>query len=105
MTLSQIFESRFRGDVRFRGAAYLKAERVSLTRITGDEIFGLVRDGTDYQTHRRREEGELHMFCNCPQAHQFGATCKHLWATLLAIDATGSITSSAKPGYIPPFTI
>jgi len=105
MTLSQLFESKFRGDIRFRGAAYLKAERVSLTRVTADEIFGLVRDGTDYQTHLRREQGELQMFCNCPQAHQFGASCKHLWATLLAVDAAGFITGSVKPGYIPPFTI
>ena len=32
MTLAQVLEGQFRGDIRFRGAAYLKAERVSITR-------------------------------------------------------------------------
>ena len=65
MSLSELLESRFRGDIRFRGVAYLKAERVSLTRISPDHVFGLVRDGVEYQTHLSREEGRLRMFCNC----------------------------------------
>ena len=104
-TLSQLLESRFRGDIRFRGAAYLKAERVSITRVTADEVFGLVRDGTDYQTHLKRDQGELRMFCNCPQSHQMEVSCKHLWATILAVEAAGFLTGSVKPGYIPPFVV
>ena len=64
MSLSELLENRFRGDIRFRGVAYLKAERVSLTRITADHVFGLVRDGVEYQTHLSREDGQLRMYCN-----------------------------------------
>ena len=34
MTLSQLLESRFRGDIRYRGAAYLKAEQL----VPGDRL-------------------------------------------------------------------
>jgi len=47
MTLAQVLEGQFRGDIRFRGAAYLKAERVAITRVTPETIFAVVTDGTD----------------------------------------------------------
>ncbi len=102
MTLSELLESRFRGDVRFRGVAYMKAERVAITRVTTEHVFGVVRDGTEFQTQLSREDGELKMHCNCARGTQPPA-CKHLWATVLAVDESGLLTGSAKPGYIPPF--
>ena len=105
MTLSQMLESRFRGDIRYRGAAYLKAERVVLTRITSDEIFGIVRDDMEYQTHLKREDTHLQMHCTCPQNLRAEVACKHLWATILAVDLAGFVSGSVKPGYIPPFVV
>ena len=57
MTLSELLESKFRGDIRFRGAAYLQAERVSIARVTPDHVFGVVRDGVEYQTQLSRDDG------------------------------------------------
>jgi superfamily II DNA or RNA helicase len=105
MTLAQLFENRFRGDIRFRGAAYLKAERVSITRVTSDEVFAVVRDGTEFQTQLRREESQLRMFCSCPLANNPEPACKHLWATILVVDAAGFVAGQVKPGYIPPFAV
>lgn len=107
MTLAELLESRFRGDVRFRGAAYLQAERVSVTRVTADHLFAVVRDGVEYQTQLTRQENVLKLACNCGQAaapnNGGNIQCKHVWATILAADAGGYLSGSAKPGYIPPF--
>ncbi|MBI1346512.1 helicase SNF2 [bacterium] len=107
MTLAELMESRFRGDVRFRGAAYLQAERVSVTRVTAEHLFAVVRDGVEYQTQLSRHENNLKFACTCGQAASpagHGVTCKHVWATLLAADAGNYLTGAAKTGYIPPFT-
>ncbi len=103
MTLAQVLEGRFRGDIRFRGAAYLKAERVSITRVTPEQVLAVVQDGVDYQTRLTREGNELSMFCACAQGEQPATACKHLWATILAVDAGGLVSGSVRPGHIPPF--
>ncbi|WP_437206011.1 SNF2-related protein [Planctomicrobium sp. SH664] len=104
MSLTQLLESKFRGDIRFRGQAYLEAERVSIARVTADDLHALVRDGVEYQTHLSRQEGELRMFCSCVGDTQSrDPACKHLWATILAVDAGSYLTGVAKPGAIPPF--
>ncbi|MGE3316077.1 MAG: SNF2-related protein, partial [Planctomycetaceae bacterium] len=103
MTLSDLLESRFRGDIRFRGAAYLKAERVAITRVSPDNLFAVVRDGIEYQTQLSRVDGALRMYCNCGQGAQPEATCKHLWATILAVDEAGYLAGPVKPGQVPPF--
>jgi hypothetical protein len=108
MTLAELLEGRFRGDVRFRGAAYLQAERVSVTRVTADNLFAVVRDGVEYQTQLSRQEGTLKLNCSCaqPSATTNGSVqCKHVWATVLAADAGHYLSGSVKPGYIPPFTV
>jgi superfamily II DNA or RNA helicase len=103
MTLAQVFEGQFRGDIRFRGAAYLKAERVSITRVTPEHLFAVVQDGVDYQTQLTREGDELRMHCTCANSDRAAVACKHLWATILAVDAGGLISGFVRPGHIPPF--
>src|SRR4029077_13413657 len=103
MTLAQVLEGQFRGDIRFRGAAYLKAERVSITRVTPDNVFAVVQDGVDYQTQLSREGDELRMHCACSNSDRGTVVCKHLWATILAVDAGGLISGFVRPGHIPPF--
>ena len=102
MTLSELLEGRFRGDIRFRGAAYLQAERVSITRVSPDHVFSVVRDGVDYQTQLSRDEGSLKTSCSC-QTTTGPAHCKHVWATVLAVDAGDYLPGGVKPGLIPPF--
>jgi hypothetical protein len=103
VTLSELLEDKFRGDIRFRGDAYLKTERVSVTRVTADHIFAVVRDGVDYQTQLTRDDGLLKMYCNCASGGQTEAACKHLWATILAVDDGGYLCGSLKLNQMPPF--
>jgi len=84
--------------------AYLKAERVSIIRVTPDHCFGLVRDGNvEFETHLSREEGVLRRYCTCPQGSVPEAACKHLWATILAVDEGGYVSPLLRAGQIPPF--
>lgn len=103
MSLSQFLDGRFRGDIKFRGQAYLKAERVSLIRITPDEVIAVVRDGTEYQTQIQRDETQVRLSCTCANGKPIEPSCKHLWATVLAVDAAGLVPSTVRAGQIPPF--
>ena len=103
MSLAQYLENRFRGDIRFRGAAYLKAERSSLTRITADEVLGVVRDGVEFHTQIRRDNGAIRLGCSCWQGKPGEPACKHLWASILGVDAAGLVTGTIKGGQVPPF--
>jgi superfamily II DNA or RNA helicase len=108
MTLSELLESKFRGDIRFRGAAYIQAERVSVIRVTPDHLFAVVRDGVEFQTQLSRDGGALTMTCNCVGTSanpSNNLNCKHLWATILAADSGHYLSGSAKPGYFPPFAV
>ncbi len=103
MTLSELLEGKFRADLRFRGAAYVEAERVSLVRVTPEQVFGLVRDsGEENQTQLSRVEGDLKMYCTCDAFQRSGA-CKHLWATVLCVEQSNLLTGPARPGNCPPF--
>ena len=105
MSLAEVLEGKFRGDIRFRGAAYVQAERVAITRVTAEKIFAVVRDGVEFQTQLTRHDDDgLRMHCSCATGNQ-EIRCKHLWATVLATDDGGYVTGSPKPGYIPPFLV
>ncbi|RPI81955.1 MAG: helicase SNF2, partial [Planctomycetaceae bacterium] len=43
------------------------------------------------------------MSCSCVATERPNPACKHLWATLLAVDSAGLLSAGAKPGSIPPF--
>lgn len=105
MPLAQVYEDQFRGDIRFRGTALLKAERVSITRVTAESIFAGVQDGTEFQTQLTRDGSQLRMHCSCAPPDRPFTPCKHLWATILAVDAGGLIAGTVKPGHIPPFAV
>jgi len=105
VTLAEILENRFRGDIRLRGEAYLKAERVAITHVSEKTILGSVRDGAEYQTQLSRAKGDLRLQCSCVDEAGRKPACKHLWATVLAADDAGYVSGSLKPGHIPPFVI
>jgi len=104
VSLAKLMEDKFRGDIRFRGAAYLQAERVAITRVTPDHVFGAVRDGVEFHTQLSRQNGDLRMFCSCVgEGTTREPACKHLWATILAVDAGSLLVGDAVRGHVPSF--
>ncbi len=102
MTLAELLQNRFRADLRHRGAAYIEAERISLVRITPENVFAVVQDGAEFQTQLRYQQDDIAMFCTCEQFVR-SKTCKHLWATVLATDLGGYVNAALRPGRILPF--
>lgn len=103
MSLAKLLENKFRGDIRHRGAAYIKAGRVSITKVTPDNIFAVVRDGSEHQTQLTRQDGDLKMFCSSVEGTSKPPTTKYLWATILAVDEGEYLSAAPRPGDIPPF--
>lgn len=103
MSLSTVLESRFRGDIRFRGAAYILNERVEITHVTPDHVYGVVRDSEEFQTQLSRSESQIVTFCTCAKPGQTDITCKHVWATILLVEAGGYVNGGLRPGFFPPF--
>ena len=102
MTLTELLEGKFRADLRFRGETYVKAERVSLIRITPDQVFGIVQDSVEYETQLSRHDSGLKMYCTC-EPFQRSGVCKHLWATIVAVQESGVVVGAVRPGHVPPF--
>lgn len=102
MTLAELLQNRFRADLRHRGAAYIEAERVSLVRVTAENVFGVVVDGVEHQTQLRYQESDIALFCTCEQFAKSKA-CKHLWATVLTADLQGYVNPAIRPGRLAPF--
>jgi superfamily II DNA or RNA helicase len=102
VTLTELLENKFRADLRFRGETYVKAERVSLIRITPEQVFGIVQDSVEYETQLSRSDAQLKMYCTC-EPFQKSGVCKHLWATIVAVQESGVVGGAVRPGHIPPF--
>lgn len=103
MSLSKVLESKFRADVRYRGAAFHSTDKVEITHVTEDHVFGVVHDGAEYQTQLARTETTLTPFCTCAKPGQTDVFCKHIWGTVLAAEASGYVDESVRPGNYPPF--
>ena len=102
MTLADLLQKKFRADLRFRGDGYFKADKVELLTVTPDRVAALVQEGAGYRTELDRTGGELRLSCSCPQFDKF-AVCKHLWGTVLAVDAAKLLTGPARADNVPPF--
>ena len=101
--LSDLLASQFRGDIRFRGAAYVQYERVVITQVNPDRVSAIVRDGAEHQIELIRQDNQLQMLCTCPRGDQAQTACKHVWATILTVEEKGYLTGTPKPGYVPSF--
>ncbi|MEP3478072.1 MAG: SNF2-related protein [Fuerstiella sp.] len=104
MTLAELLQKSFRADIRHRGAAYIEAERVSIARVTAENVFATVVDGVEYQTQLRHIEDDIKFFCTCDQFAKSKA-CKHLWATILIADLEGYVNQAIRPGRALPFVV
>ncbi len=83
-----------------RGNQYFRDGAVTLLRTDGDSITAQVL-GSQPRRYRveidwsRARDGDISAFCDCPR-YSDGYLCKHVWATLLQVDAEG--INAAIPG-------
>ena len=86
-------ESRCQRDIlepdRNQGYAYFKQGRVRLSRLFPAAALAVVEGTEDYVVAVEgdaADRGVLNVLCSCARFED-GLTCKHIWATLLAMDA------------------
>ncbi|MEJ7636623.1 MAG: SWIM zinc finger family protein, partial [Singulisphaera sp.] len=87
MGIAQKVSRDFSDAVRSRGQSYFAKGRVAITSASASEVVARVRGTAKDRVRLRLRGGRLHATCSCPYFGPFGDPCKHLWATVLAVDA------------------
>jgi superfamily II DNA or RNA helicase len=105
MSLTALVQREFTTAIRERGDRYAREQRVVLRDLSPDRARAVVRGskGSPYRVEiwveRAGRRVEIDFDCSCPHASE-GANCKHIWATLRALDARGwepGSLAGAKP--------
>jgi superfamily II DNA or RNA helicase len=79
------FEKDFKSQIRFRGSQYFRDGLCELYYSNPQTVESLVEGSDDYEVKITINKSKLKIHCDCPAFQKFGP-CKHIWATLLAID-------------------
>jgi superfamily II DNA or RNA helicase len=100
MLWTEALETRFDRHARERGQDYEALGRVSLVRAGDDGAEATVRGTRLYRVYVSRGSRGVSLSCTCPR---FETTpCKHVWATLLALDRGGRRGVAGPDRTIPP---
>ena len=94
MGIAQKLAREFNEAVRSRGQSYFAKNRVAITAASAGEVVARVKGTEKYKVRLRLRGIKLIAQCSCPYFGPAGAPCKHLWATLLAVDARGLLPSA-----------
>ena len=94
MGIAQKVAREFSDAVRSRGQSYFAKGRVAITASSAGEVVARVRGTEKYKVRIRLRGIKLIATCTCPYFGPAGAPCKHLWATILAVDARGLLPSA-----------
>jgi superfamily II DNA or RNA helicase len=104
MGIAHQLTNEFDEGVRSRGHSYFIDDRVYITATAqGDSITSKVRGTVTYRVKMRLRDTALLTSCSCPFFGEHGSPCKHIWATILAVDAQGLLSSAfGRPvRYVP----
>jgi superfamily II DNA or RNA helicase len=100
MLWTEALESQFDRHARDRGQDYEALGRVSLVRAAADGAEATVRGTRLYRVYVTRGNRGVSLSCTCPR---FETTpCKHVWATLLALDRGGRRGVAGPDRTLPP---
>jgi hypothetical protein len=100
MTLAKRLERQFGPGDRSRGREYFGEGRVHIVRASELGALATVAGSRQYVVlldwSQLSEDGLLFARCDCPR-HEEGIWCKHIWATVLALDAQGITLRTGSP--------
>ncbi len=98
MTLSTSLAAAVAESIRERGRAYYRAGAVNVLTLSAAVCVATVRGSARYDVELTVEGREVHASCSCPYGFEYGAACKHVWATVLAAEARGFASGAASSG-------
>ncbi|MCY2927640.1 MAG: DEAD/DEAH box helicase [Planctomycetota bacterium] len=85
-SLAARVQHNFDSAVRQRGQDYFESGAVELVRVAPAAVRAMVQGAHRYRTDLDWHSGTFTFSCGCPYFVSSGP-CKHLWATVLAVDA------------------
>jgi hypothetical protein len=92
MSLTRTFSKYFDSGVRNRGSSYYRSGLVSIKQTTDDLVLATVRGSSNYSVRLQIQDDILEVECNCPYFEDWGTTCKHIWATIIAAENRNYLT-------------
>jgi superfamily II DNA or RNA helicase len=96
MSLAARLANEFTSTIRGRGHNYFLRRRVHIRSGSDRELTAEVRGSYEnYDVGLHWADGTLLAWCDCPYFESNGF-CKHIWATILAADAQGYLSSAAS---------
>ena len=99
MSLQRQLSGEFDAGVRLRGQTYFWQNSVHIRRATATQVEAIVRGSSSYQVDLDYDDGQLEVWCDCPYFESEGP-CKHLWATILKVDALRHLTAAETSLYL-----
>ena len=95
MSLSTRLTSYFDRKIRERGKDVYGFGWVRIRDGSDTQVSAQVQGSQLYEVELTWEEGTVNGWCECPYFDDNGA-CKHIWATILAADAQGYLSTAAS---------
>ncbi len=84
--------------IRGRGREYFRSGAVTLESVHPVEALATVQGSDTYEVDLTLAGGTIRAYCTCPYIGEYGAVCKHIWATLLAAEPRGFARAAAALG-------
>ena len=97
--LSNRLVSFFNKKCRERGEQIFDGGLVRITSGSATEASASVQGTQLYEVELAWEEGAVNGWCSCPDFEGTGV-CKHVWATILACDDKGYLSTAASSRYL-----
>jgi len=97
MGISVALASHVSSPVRERGKTYFRSGAVSLGTVRPNDVAATVSGSDEYEVDLVVEGRTVHAWCTCPYISEYGAVCKHIWATVLAAEPRGFGASLTGP--------
>ena len=99
MTLTAALASAVSQQAKDRGETYYRQGKVEIVDGSRSFVEAYVQGGEEYKVLLERQGNNLFVSCLCPYAQENITPCKHVWATILAAEASGYLGSvSGKRG-------
>ena len=98
MSLTTALAPFVSATIRDRGRDYFRSGVVTLDAVRAGEVAATVHGSDDYEVDLLLTGNTVHAFCTCPYIDEYGAVCKHIWATLLAAEPRGFAAAAAAAG-------
>src|SRR5579883_2127390 len=98
MSLSRLLAKRFSKRVQDKGRAYFFSNAVKIDNISERFAEATVRGTEDYEVDLELQGKTLVAYCSCPFVDRFLEPCKHIWATILKVDAQNGMQNAQRQG-------